>query len=141
MADGCTSTVLGKRKPAGALLWEHVKPDVFRIYILEGQTLNITMAEIEAIFGLAAKFVEEYNIWIMANTSYRGARWKEKLKQWDFVKNISTQDWQWMHSKWRERKHADIKTVFYCRHIEVTPAMLEASEKRGASTVALNGSE
>lgn len=138
MADGCTSTVLGKRKPAGALPWEHVKPDAFRIYILEDQTLNITMAEIEAIYGLAAKFVEEYNIWVMANTSYRGSRWKEKLKQWDFVKNISTQDWQWMHSKWRERKHADIKTVFYCRHIEVTTAMLE---KRGSGTVALNGSE
>jgi hypothetical protein len=62
MADGCTSTVLGKRKPAGALPWEHVKPDVFRIYILEGQTLNVTMTEIEAIYGLTAKFVEEYNI-------------------------------------------------------------------------------
>jgi hypothetical protein len=76
----------------------------------------------------------------MANTSYRERRWKEKLKQWDFVKNITTRDWQWMRSKWRERKYAEIKTVFYCRHIEVTPAMFEV-EKRGNGTVALNGSE
>jgi hypothetical protein len=77
----------------------------------------------------------------MANTSCRETRWKDKLKQWDFVKNISTQDWQWMRSKWMERKHTDIKTVFYCRHIEVASAMFEEFEKRGSGTVALNGSE
>jgi Clr5 domain len=138
MADAGTSAMLRRSEIASALDWDLVKPDLFRIYILENKTLTVTMSEIEEIHGLTAGFVERNSIRVMADTSYfRQDRWKAKLQQWDFVKNVSTEDWQWMYSKRRELDFQGIKAEFYCRHTKVTDGMLNDFRKRGNGTVSL----
>lgn len=57
MADNGTSSVPSKRKGSSQEDWENIKEDVFRLYILEDQTLNATMIQIESMHGLRAKFV------------------------------------------------------------------------------------
>lgn len=58
MAENVSSSVPSKRKRATEEDWENAKADIFRIHILEDQTLNTTMAQIESTYGLQAKFVQ-----------------------------------------------------------------------------------
>ena len=57
MAENGTSSVPSKRKGSSQEDWENIKEDVFRIHILEDQTLKTTMIQIESMHGLRAKFV------------------------------------------------------------------------------------
>jgi hypothetical protein len=57
MADNGTSSVPSKRKASSQEDWDNIKEDVYRIYVLENQTLTATMNQIESLHGLRAKFV------------------------------------------------------------------------------------
>jgi hypothetical protein len=57
MAEDGTSSVPSKRKGSSQEDWDNIKEDVFRIHILENETLEATMIQIESMHGLRAKFV------------------------------------------------------------------------------------
>ncbi len=140
MADNGTSSVPSKRKGSSKEDWENIKEDVFRIHVLEDQTLNDTMIHIESMHGFRAKFVR-LQCTEQQLTQNREWRWRELLKEWDFKKKTSTHDWQWMFRKTAERAKEGKETQFQHRKLEVTDEMFQKFERRKTKRVALDASK
>ncbi|TVY25108.1 hypothetical protein LHYA1_G005969 [Lachnellula hyalina] len=77
--------------------WEPLKEKIRRIYMVEDKTLPVTMNKIELEHGFKASV----------------RKWKNKLKDWGFDKNIPAQDMQILVAKAEKRARDDGKETIF----------------------------
>jgi len=67
MAGNATPSRLGKRKYNSSEDWDNFKEEIYRVYVLEDRTLELTMKHIEKMNGPRAKYIEHSTILSQAN--------------------------------------------------------------------------
>ncbi|EKD18321.1 uncharacterized protein L3040_004723 [Drepanopeziza brunnea f. sp. 'multigermtubi'] len=78
--------------------WDAYKHDIYRFYVEEDKTLDATIQMIEANSGFKAS----------------SRKWKMKLKEWRFEKNLSKHDMELIIAKALKRSREESKdTVFF----------------------------
>ncbi|TVY33465.1 hypothetical protein LOCC1_G007635 [Lachnellula occidentalis] len=95
--------------------WNSLKEEIRRIYMAEDKTLPVTMNTIEVKHGFKAS----------------ERKWKDKLKEWGFDKNIPAQHMRILVAKAEKRARDDGKeTVFLHRGFQVGQEKLEHFKRR-----------
>ncbi|KAE9370091.1 hypothetical protein N431DRAFT_411188, partial [Stipitochalara longipes BDJ] len=105
--------------------WEIHKNYIRRIYMDTDHTLKETMK-------------------IVADTYYFTAserKWKDKLKEWNFAKNLSADDMSVLVAKCGMRKRIKGKeTTFFYKGVEIKPEKFENFKKRKSTKIVEVGS-
>ncbi|PVH87417.1 hypothetical protein DL98DRAFT_525470 [Cadophora sp. DSE1049] len=95
--------------------WDAQKNEIYRFYIEEDNTLDATIQMIEATSGFKAS----------------PRKWKMKLKEWRFEKNLSKHDMEIIVAKARKRTRDESKdTIFYYGSTQIRPERIENFKKR-----------
>lgn len=122
------------QRPKRAVLWALAKNDVYRLYITEEITLPATMAEIEKINLLKARYKDLYlhSPVLNANKLARSLRtWKTKIKEWGFDKYLSKDEMAELLAKKRKRALVDGKeTVFLYHGLVIKTERIENFKRR-----------
>ncbi|KAE9376305.1 hypothetical protein N431DRAFT_331094 [Stipitochalara longipes BDJ] len=85
------------------LEWKAHKEEIWSIYMDQDKTLKETMQWFE----------QERSF------SWSERKWKEKMKEWDFEKNIPANDTNFMAAKARKRELEDGKETVFYRHCKL----------------------
>ncbi|KAN0108734.1 hypothetical protein V8E51_008476 [Hyaloscypha variabilis] len=94
--------------------WEYLKDEIQRVYMKENNTLPRTMLQIEQAHGFKAS----------------PRKWKDKLKEWGFEKNLSENDMRIVVAKVDKRKAARKETHVFLNGVQMTVEKLENFKKR-----------
>ncbi|CAL3971432.1 unnamed protein product [Diplocarpon coronariae] len=95
--------------------WDAWKQEIYRFYIEEDNTLDATIAMIESSSDFKAS----------------PRKWKMKLKEWRFEKNLSKRDMEVIVAKARKRAWDESKeTVFFYGSTPIRPERIENFKKR-----------
>ncbi|CZR60770.1 uncharacterized protein PAC_10666 [Phialocephala subalpina] len=109
----------GKTRPRNDAKWESLKDEIFRIYMAEDNTLSVTMLLIEQ----------------MHNFKRSPRKWKEKLKEWNFEKNLSQDEMKILVAKAERRsKEANKETIFFHNGNMIPPTKVTNWQRRIAAT-------
>ncbi|PMD60667.1 uncharacterized protein K444DRAFT_387287, partial [Hyaloscypha bicolor E] len=95
--------------------WKSLKDEIYRIYMIEDNTLQNTMSTIFEQHGFEAS----------------ERKWKDKLKEWNFDKNISSRDMSIVVAKSDKRARDNGKeTVFFHGETQITRQRIEQFKRR-----------
>ncbi|CZS88445.1 uncharacterized protein RCO7_04370 [Rhynchosporium graminicola] len=93
--------------------WDAQKDEIYRLYIEADNTLEATIQMIEETSGFKAR------------------KWKMKLKEWRFEKNLSKHDMEIIVAKARKRSRDESKnTIFFYGATQIRPERIENFKKR-----------
>ncbi|KAH6677575.1 hypothetical protein B0J14DRAFT_560363 [Halenospora varia] len=116
--------------------WESQKDNIRRVYMELDHTLKETMEVIQNVYHFKARY---------GPTLFNGARftnavserkWKEKLKEWRFEKNIPSSAMGILVAKSEKRKREQGKeTQFFYGDIEIKPQTISNFKKRKTTKV------
>ncbi|KAH8780621.1 hypothetical protein F5882DRAFT_500542 [Hyaloscypha sp. PMI_1271] len=95
--------------------WKSLKDEIYRIYMTDDNTLQNTMNAISEQHGFEAS----------------ERKWKDKLKEWNFDKNISSHDMSIIVAKSDKRARDEGKeTVFFHGETQITRQRIEQFKRR-----------
>ncbi|CZS88978.1 uncharacterized protein RAG0_00475 [Rhynchosporium agropyri] len=93
--------------------WDAQKDEIYRLYIEADNTLEATIQMIGETSGFKAR------------------KWKMKLKEWRFEKNLSKHDMEIIVAKARKRSRDESKnTIFFYGATQIRPERIENFKKR-----------
>ncbi|CZR60771.1 uncharacterized protein PAC_10667 [Phialocephala subalpina] len=105
----------GKALARNDAQWESLKDDIFRVYIAEDHTLAITMTIFEQMYQFKRS----------------PRKWKDKLKQWNFDKNLSEKDAKILVAKAEKRAREEGKeTEFLHYGLVMSTAKINNAKRR-----------
>ena len=114
--------------------WETHKHHIRNVYMEKDHTLKQTMKIVQETHRFKARSVpthlyHDFLFGINSQTSER--KWKDKLKEWKFEKNISATDMKVLVAKCGKRKRDEGKdTTFFHLGMEIPSEKLENFKKR-----------
>ncbi|KAE9382026.1 hypothetical protein N431DRAFT_322170, partial [Stipitochalara longipes BDJ] len=95
--------------------WDSLKEEIYDVYMVKDSTLQNTKRLIEESHGSVASV----------------RKWKEKLKEWNFDKNISASDMSIIVSKAEKRAREEGKeTAFFHGGAQITRERIEQFKRR-----------
>ncbi|KAH6661915.1 hypothetical protein B0J14DRAFT_312758 [Halenospora varia] len=100
--------------------WSTHKDEIYRMYIVDNNTLQTTMQRMEGKLGFKAK----------------ERTWKIKLKEWEFEKHISQETMRIIVAKAEKRARDGKDTVFFHRQFPIPAQRIENYKKRKATKAA-----
>lgn len=105
----------GSRRSQKREKWASIKDAFHQLYVVEGKTLEYTMAEFERKYSFRAS----------------ERKWKMQIKEWNFEKNINQKDMAILVAKEEKRARDEEKeTSFYWRGKQIRPEKLANFKKR-----------
>ncbi|KUJ16030.1 uncharacterized protein LY89DRAFT_783260 [Mollisia scopiformis] len=110
----------GKTLVRNDALWETIRDDIFQIYMAQDNTLPLTMLLIETRY----------------NFKRSERKWKAKLKEWNFVKNVTKAEMKVVVAKAEKRATEDGKDTLFLHHGNIIPPEKVANWKRRLTTMA-----
>ncbi|KAE9378380.1 hypothetical protein N431DRAFT_541859 [Stipitochalara longipes BDJ] len=94
--------------------WESLKQEIQRVYMTENRTLPQTMLKIEQAHGFKAS----------------PRKWKDKLKEWGFEKNLSESDMRIVVAKVDKRKMAGKETSVFLNGVQMPTTKIDNFKRR-----------
>ncbi|CZR62804.1 related to cercosporin resistance protein [Phialocephala subalpina] len=120
--------------------WESMKEDIRRIYVTEKKSLKDTMDEITELHTFRARsgrLPEPLALKIEILTVFSERKWKTKLKEWQFDKNLPLNVMGFVIAKAEKRvRNENKETVFYHRDSQISSAKIRNFKKRMTKTAA-----
>ncbi|KAF8853928.1 hypothetical protein BDZ45DRAFT_748090 [Acephala macrosclerotiorum] len=105
----------GKALARNDAQWDSLKDEIFRVYIAEDHTLVVTISMIEQIYQFKRS----------------PRKWKDKLKQWNFEKNLSEKDTKILVAKAEKRAREEGKETEFLHHgVVIPPAKINNFKRR-----------
>jgi len=121
--------------------WDGFKDEVYRLYIKEDNTLQLTMSTIEEQYSFKARcaiYFLQLPLRLLDSGMlikfYSLRKWKLKLKEWGFDKYLSRSDMAVMAAKSNKRYTEERKeTVFYHGETRISKERLDNFKRRKIS--------
>lgn len=113
------------------LRWEAQKTFIQKFYILEDHTLKETMEYFQQHHCFNARYCHINTALSSFTDEFSERKWKDKLKEWTFEKNIPSKEMYFMAAKAEKRRFEEGKLTLFARAgIAVDKSKVEQFKRR-----------